>query len=116
MKKIFSIFCFVCLTFIVNIVNAGTTTIKFNQVGVTNIGSTTWAIILLDGNLVSVPDCATSNASQLTFPINNDWGKLTYSTALSAVMGGKDAYVVFYDDECGLNGDRPLAYRIDVKR
>ena len=97
--------------------SAATQYIYVKEIGVIKWSGVTYAIIQLDGNLTSVPSCASSYSNQVSFPIQDSYfGETTYSTALSAVVSQKQVYIDYSNSTCGLWGSRPLANRIDVMR
>ena len=116
LKNRSSAFFLICLFVMFSIDGfAGTASIVVKQVGVLKDHDKVYALAQLDGNLSGVPECANERSNQASFVVEDDFGKLMYSTLLAAVTAQKQVWISFSNVECGLWGDRPVLLRIDIK-
>lgn len=94
---------------------AASGTYKFNQVGIVVNNGTTYALLHIDGDLTSTPDCADGNSRQLSVVLDSETGSYMYSTILAAVASGQNVWVSYSDSNCGLWGNRVIASRFDLR-
>ena len=109
-----SVIAFFIFTVFHGVAFADSANLKFKQVGVYKDGGTTWAIIQLEGRLETYPACAEGYNHQLSFEISDDFGKLMYSTVLTAVTTKSNVWYVYSGSGCGWLGNRPKLTRIDI--
>lgn len=105
----------VVLLIVCNAAFSASQTVKIKQIGVLQDNGNIYALGQLDGALNNTPSCASGFDHQVSFKIEDDFGKLMYSTILSAVAAGRDVYVDYSASTCGLWGSRPVITRVDLK-
>jgi len=117
MNKIVTLLLSSFLTLIVNSSSAGSGSYYFDQVGVVQEGNTIYGLIQLAGELPDSPGhCGNSNKHQITFVVNSELGKILYTNTLAAVTAKKMVWMNWSDINCGWQGNRFLAGRIDIKK